>query len=85
MKKRRMLLLGASGYLGAQIFHELQQDADNEIVGTCYSAPPTGEQLVQVDVTHPAAFAALLADFAPEVVVWALMSATDEHALITEG
>ncbi|MDR5002001.1 sugar nucleotide-binding protein [Brevibacillus parabrevis] len=85
MKKRRMLLLGASGYLGAQIFHELQQDADNEIVGTCYSAPPTGEQLVQVDVTHPAAFAALLADFAPEIVIWALMSATDEHALITEG
>ncbi|MED4582904.1 hypothetical protein [Brevibacillus choshinensis] len=37
MTKRKVLLLGGSGYLGAQILRYLEQDQENEIVATCFS------------------------------------------------
>ncbi|MFS0554707.1 sugar nucleotide-binding protein [Brevibacillus sp. 179-C9.3 HS] len=84
MEKRRVLLLGASGYLGSQIYHELSQDDATELTGTCFSAPAAGH-LLQIDVTDPPSFTAMLQGFSPHVVIWALMSATDERELIEKG
>lgn len=79
-----MLLLGGSGYLGTQITNCLEQDGEHEMVSTCFTAESPA-YLLRLDVTDKAAFTALLKEFNPEVVIWALMSRTDEHALITSG
>ncbi|WP_025844552.1 sugar nucleotide-binding protein [Brevibacillus agri] len=85
MNKHRVLLLGASGYLGAQIWQELRRIGTYEIVGTYCSSPASDVGLVQMDVTDSAAFAALLDEFAPDVAIWALMSTADEQAMIAAG
>lgn len=84
MEKHRVLLLGGSGYLGSQIYHELLRDEAIELTGTCFSAPGAGH-LLQIDVTDIPSFTAILQEFSPHVVIWALMSATDERALIENG
>lgn len=84
MAKRRVLLLGASGYLGSQIYQELLQDDSLERMGTCFSAQAV-HQLLRVDVTDTPSFSAILQEFSPHVVIWALMSATDERELIEKG
>lgn len=83
-KKRRVLLLGGSGYLGTQITHCLGQDCENEMVSTCFTAVSPA-YLLRLDVTDRAAFRALLKEFKPDVVIWSMMSRTDEHTLITSG
>ncbi|EJL23314.1 sugar nucleotide-binding protein [Brevibacillus sp. BC25] len=84
MEKHRVLLLGGSGYLGSQIYHELLQDEAIELIGTRFSASTAGH-LLQIDVTDPPSFSAILQDSSPHVVIWALMSATDEPELIEKG
>ncbi|CAI8968309.1 NAD-dependent epimerase/dehydratase family protein [Brevibacillus sp. IT-7CA2] len=84
MEKRRVLLLGASGYLGSQIYQELLRDNAIDLMGTCFSAQAV-HQLLRVDGTDPPSFSALLQEFSPHVVIWALMSATDERELIEKG
>ncbi len=84
MKKRRVLLLGASGYLGSQIYQELLRDNAIDLMGTCFSAQAV-HQLLRVDVTDTPSFSAIMQEFSPHVVIWALMSATDERELIENG
>ncbi|WP_409175226.1 sugar nucleotide-binding protein [Brevibacillus fortis] len=84
MEEHRVLLLGGSGYLGSQIYHELLQDKAIELLGTCFSASIAGH-LLQIDVTDTPSFTARLQEFSPHVVIWALMSATDERGLIEKG
>ncbi|MCM3142651.1 sugar nucleotide-binding protein [Brevibacillus sp. MER 51] len=84
MKKRRVLLLGASGYLGSQIYQELLRDNAIDLMGTCFAAQAV-HQLLRVDVTDTPSFSAILQELAPHVVIWALMSATDERELIEKG
>ncbi|AWX57750.1 dTDP-4-dehydrorhamnose reductase [Brevibacillus brevis] len=84
MEKCRVLLLGASGYLGSQIYQELLRDNAINLMGTCYSAQAI-HQLLRVDVTDTPSFSTILQEFSPHVVIWALMSATDERELIEKG
>lgn len=84
MEKRRVLLLGASGYLGSQIYQELLRDNAIDLMGTCFSAQAV-HQLLRVDVTDTPSFLAILQEFSPNVIIWALMSATDERELIEKG
>ncbi|TQK62607.1 dTDP-4-dehydrorhamnose reductase [Brevibacillus sp. AG162] len=84
MEKRRVLLLGASGYLGSQIYQELLRDNAIDLMGTCFSAQAV-HQFLRVDVTDTPSFSLILQEFSPHVVIWALMSATDERELIEKG
>ncbi|MED1919035.1 sugar nucleotide-binding protein [Bacillus thuringiensis] len=84
MEKRRVLLLGASGYLGSQVYQELLRDNAIDLMGTCFSAQAV-HQLLRVDVTDTPSFSAILQEFSPHVVIWALMSATDERELMEKG
>ncbi|WP_188069567.1 sugar nucleotide-binding protein [Brevibacillus brevis] len=84
MEKRRVLLMGASGYLGSQIYQELLPDNAIDLIGTCFSAQAV-HQLLRVDVTDTPSFSAILQEYSPHVVIWALMSATDERELIEKG
>ncbi|GED69320.1 NAD(P)-dependent oxidoreductase [Brevibacillus reuszeri] len=84
MKKRRVLLLGGSGYLGAQIYDCLRQDGENEVLATCFSAGQANH-LIRLDVTDEPSFVQLLQEFSPDVVIWALMSSMDEQVMIKSG
>ncbi|QRG66429.1 sugar nucleotide-binding protein [Brevibacillus choshinensis] len=86
MAKRRVLLLGASGYLGAQILQELRHDQANEIVGTCYSSSVHAD-LARIDVKDDRSFAALINRLQPDVVVWSLrgVDSVDALELIEQG
>lgn len=84
MLKRRVLLLGASGYLGTEIHAKLREDGSNEIVGTCFSCS-SNANLVCLDVTDSVQFGSLLDRVVPDVVIWSLMSAVDEQQLIGKG
>lgn len=83
MAKRRMLLLGASGYLGTQISTACKRDQAWSFAGTCCSIPKDG--LIRLDVTDEQQVRALLAETMPEVVIWSLMSGTDEWAVMQKG
>ncbi|KQL45761.1 dTDP-4-dehydrorhamnose reductase [Brevibacillus choshinensis] len=86
MTKRKVLLLGGSGYLGAQIFRHLKQDQENEIVATCFSSPMRSA-LKRVDVKDASLFAGLLDEFLPDVVIWSLLGKDniDAQELISKG
>lgn len=84
MKKRRVLLLGGSGYLGIQIYEYLRQNGENEVIATCYSTGQA-DNFIRLDVTDGTSFVELLKELSPDVVVWALMSSTDEAAIIKSG
>lgn len=86
MAKRKVLLLGASGYLGTQILQELRQDEKNEIVATCYSSSAHSD-LTRIDVKDASSFAALVNRFQPDVIIWALrgVDSADARELIEQG
>lgn len=86
MAKRKVLLLGGSGYLGTQILQELGQEQENEIVATCYSSSARSD-LTRIDVKDAGSFAALVKQFQPDVIVWSLRGVDSEDAreLIEQG
>lgn len=84
MKRRRVLLLGGSGYLGTQIYDFLRHNGEHEVIATCYSTGQV-DGLIRLDVTDGPSFVQLLQEISPDVVIWALMSSTDEQALIRRG
>lgn len=86
MTKRKVLLLGGSGFLGAQILRYLEQDQENEIAATCFSTS-TRTDLTRIDVKDASLFAALIEEFSPDVVIWSLLGkdSVDAQELISIG
>jgi len=66
MKKTRMLLTGASSYVGARLFLEFQRDYD--VVGT-YSAHKLHPSFLHLDTTVPADVEATVTKVKPDVIV----------------
>lgn len=62
----RILLLGASSYVGARIYFDLQKDF--EVVGT-YSSNNLSGTFVKVDITHADEVKTIVAKLKPEVVI----------------
>lgn len=84
MRKRRLLLLGASGYLGTQLWTAFSQDPKWEIRGTCFKSAKKPEWL-SLDVTEEEKLSSLLQQFSPDEIIWALMSGEEEQRLIDRG
>ena len=63
----KILLTGASGFLGSTIFKRLA--AKHELVGLCHSQAATG--LVQCDIREADAFSVVLREHSPDLVVHA--------------
>ncbi|MFD2370679.1 sugar nucleotide-binding protein [Brevibacillus sp. GCM10020057] len=86
MSKRKILLLGASGYLGGQILHELQVRQEGEVTATCFSSPPQSG-LLRMDVKDSPAFSAFLRELLPDVVIWSLRGndSADAQELVEQG
>lgn len=83
-QKKRVLLLGASGYLGTQLMAVLRQDPELETIGTCCTSSAK-KDLVRLDVTEPEPFLNLLEKFRPNEIIWVMMSGQKEQKLIGSG
>lgn len=84
MRKRRLLLLGASGYLGTQLWTMFSQDPKWEIRGTCFKSPNKPEWY-SLDLMEGEKLASLLQQFSPDEIIWALMSGEEEQRLMDRG
>lgn len=83
-RKKRVLLLGASGYLGTQLMAVLRQDPELETIGTCCTSSAK-KDLVRLDVTETEPFLNLLEKFRPDEIIWVMMSGQKEQQLIESG
>lgn len=79
-----ILILGASGFLGGNIYKELNKETSFNILGTCFQSDNTNE-LARVDITNCNEVKCLMEEFNPDVVIWSLMSKTNEKDLIENG
>ncbi|MEJ8547024.1 sugar nucleotide-binding protein [Brevibacillus borstelensis] len=78
----RLLVLGASGYLGSMIV-ECGTKQGWEVTGTCFQN--RHRNYPQVDLREDSACTELLRRVEPDVVVWAVMSGESETSLIHKG
>lgn len=80
----KVLVLGASGFLGGHIYHSLLKDNHfKDVLGTSKSS--NREDLCKVDIIDENKFNELYREFNPDFVIWALMSGSDEEILIHKG
>jgi dTDP-4-dehydrorhamnose reductase len=86
MKRQRILLLGGSGYLGAQIDSCLRASQEHEVVATCFSGA-IQPGWTRVNVKDAETFAALVSAASPDVLIWALRGndSADAQELIEIG
>lgn len=80
----RILLLGASGFLGANIYEEIKSKNGLEVLGTCYSEIRDSE-LMKLDVTKKEQVKAVMESYNPDVVIWSLISRKSEKYMIEHG
>jgi len=71
MKKQKILVIGASGFLGKALMQTLSKNFD--VVGTFHSNPSPG--LIQLDLSDSLQFQKTLANTAPDIVVLAAAEA----------
>lgn len=63
----RILIVGASGFLGTKLFDTFSQDSDNEVIGTYSSHPVDG--LVHLDITNEQQVREVINSFRPDIVI----------------
>jgi dTDP-4-dehydrorhamnose reductase len=78
----KILLLGASGFLGSVLYETIKQSGTH-VIGTCFRNGREG--LYPFDVTDGEALSAFVRDHRPDTVIWSLMSGADEERLIQTG
>lgn len=79
-----ILILGASGFLGGKLYMALDKEVKFNILGTCFQSDSTNE-LLRIDVTNRDEVKCMMTEFNPDVVIWSLMSKTNEKYLIENG
>lgn len=83
----RVLVMGASGFLGGQVYKRLQRAEDSvRVSGTCSGASPA-EGLIPVELTSDRQVRFLLRDMKPDVVIWCVKArqGQDEIPLVRGG
>lgn len=69
----KVLILGASGFLGGKVFSLMKDEKEFDVVGTCNRAPDN-EKLLKVDVTNEYEIKTIIKDYKPDVILWSLIS-----------
>ncbi len=69
----KLLLTGASSYLGARLFFDLSTQFD--VIGT-YSSTRLSEKFIHLDVTDREEIAKILKEFAPDIIIHAANNAS---------
>lgn len=78
----KLLIIGASGYLGNTIFKKLKECSNDDIYGTCCNS--SNNELLQVNVLNKLDIKKLIS-FKPDVIIWSIMDAEQEMLLSQIG
>lgn len=80
----KILILGASGFLGGKIFNKIKLSEGFEVMGT-YFQSDIKKDLIKVDITDYDSIKVIMREFDPDIILWSLMSCEDENRLIDLG
>ncbi|MDW0118369.1 sugar nucleotide-binding protein [Sporosarcina thermotolerans] len=80
----KVLVLGASGFLGGHVYHNLLKDNRfKEILGTSKSSEI--ESLYNIDINDEKKFGEIYRNYNPDFVIWTVMGTVNEETLIHTG
>jgi len=78
----KILIIGASGYLGNTIYKKLKKCSNDDIYGTCYSLG--NHELLQINVLNKLDIEKLLS-FKPDIIIWSIIDVEKEMSLSKIG
>lgn len=78
----RILIIGASGYLGNTIYKKLKESSSDEIYGTCCKS--TRNELIQINVLNKLDVKKLIS-LKPDIIIWSIYDPEQEIALSQIG
>lgn len=80
----KVLVLGASGFLGGHIYNKIKITNNIEVIGTRY-ADTKNEELYKLNVNENIEVESYFKQNKPDIIIWCLMSKTNEQELIENG
>lgn len=80
----KVLILGASGFLGGKVFERINSEPGFHVLGTCYKSN-NSDTLIKLDVTNDGEVKSIMNEFRPDIILWSLMSSESEKNLIEMG
>ncbi|MEG3042666.1 MAG: NAD-dependent epimerase/dehydratase family protein [Clostridium sp.] len=80
----KVLVLGASGFLGGHLYKKLKGDGKFQVLGT-FNNSSNNEELARVDVTNQDEVQGVMKAFNPDVIIWSLMSTYNEEVMVKSG
>jgi dTDP-4-dehydrorhamnose reductase len=80
----KVLVLGASGFLGGRVYQRLKADKHFEVKGTCFKSSENND-LFRFNVNNEDEVKYLLHEFTPDVIIWCLMDMKNERLLTDFG
>lgn len=78
----KLLIIGASGYLGNTIYKKLKECSNDDIYGTCCSS--SNQELLQINVLNKLDIKKLLS-FKPDIIIWTIYDVEEEISLSQIG
>ncbi|MGH4123893.1 MAG: NAD-dependent epimerase/dehydratase family protein [Clostridium sp.] len=78
----KLLIIGASGYLGNTIYKKLKECSKDDIYGTCCKS--SNQELLQINVLNKLDIKRLLS-FKPDIIIWSIYDVEKEMALSQIG
>lgn len=76
----KLLIIGASGYLGNTIYKKLKECTNDDICGTCFKS--SNHELLQINVLNRLDIKKLLS-FKPDIIIWSIMD-TEQEMLLSQ-
>jgi len=84
MRSGRILVLGASGFLGSVVLAKLQEQSFEEVIGTAFNNYQ-GTDLMFLNVYDEESVKMLFQNHQPQIIVWCLMDMAQEDKLTAAG
>src|SRR5699024_2739919 len=81
----KVCVFGESGYVGASVYTQLADSPNIEIVATYLDDPDRFEGLEKLAITKPKSFSDIIKKENPDVVIWSVMSGSNEYELTDQG
>ncbi|KOR26026.1 sugar nucleotide-binding protein [Clostridium sp. L74] len=78
----KLLIIGASGYLGNTIYKKLKESTNDDIYGTCCNS--SNSELLQINVLNRLDIKKLLS-LKPDIIIWSIMDKEQEMLLSQIG
>jgi len=80
----KILILGASGFLGGKVYEKLILQNNYEVMGTCFKSKNNGK-FNQLNIIDESEVRTVFNEFKPDIVVWCLLNMNSERELTDLG